>query len=813
MSDRALIAAAELAKVGRLDEAAAAARDLARAGDARATQLWHHVETSRGDDMGSLAAASLWTEQRPRAAEAWCALAAARQAIGVDAEVALARALAIDPDCRHALHMMADRHFDAGRPADAEPFYRRVAEAAEDEPAGRARIRLSLCRQAAGRPQEELAELDHAMRLLGSHPDLQVSAGMALTAIGQHDMAEARFRAALDSNRDLIEARVGLGIALVNQERFAAAVPELEHALEAAPGNPTARYYLAVALGSIERYRESLDQVSAVLRANPDDVPALVWAGHCCLQLKRADEGKRHFGRALELNPEDRPVRLRIARSWEQGQAPEEVAAILAPWLARHPDDDEALIALANARIQACDWTDYEATKGKIVAAVDRVAGLLERSRIGLAAAMDMAKLLATYGVDYGPAMTLARALANAIAAPRAADRAAIRFGSRPSGKIRIAYLVAAAVWHSTQLAVKNLAERHDRSRFEVGCYVLRRKKDPHGDGRFAERFAAAFDRFAYLDDVAEAEAAARIRGDGIDIVVEMHGLHTETGLYLLARRVAPIQCHYYGWAYSTGADWVDYLLVDRVYMPPRLAVQCSEKTVYLPDSFMAPTLGTMSDKPLTRAQLDLPEGAFVFCDFNHPWKHEPETFAQWMALLRDVPGSVLWLGTWRGDAKRNLLAEAKRAGIDPARLVFAPIADHPDHLRRLTLADLALDNLHTQGGVTTQDALYAGLPVLTAVGVANTPSARLGASLISAAGLPELIAAGRSDYAAKALALARDRGRLAALRRRLVESRATAPLFDIAGATRSLEAAYTGMVERWRAGLPPESFAVDRSP
>ncbi|MFP6749406.1 MAG: hypothetical protein VCD66_17645 [Alphaproteobacteria bacterium] len=196
-----------------------------------------------------------------------------------------------------------------------------------------------------------------------------------------------------------------------------------------------------------------------------------------------------------------------------------------------------------------------------------------------------------------------------------------------------------------------------------------------------------------------------------------------------------------------------------------------------------------------------------MFANFNAHYKFDPETFDLWLGLLRQLPGSVFWLLRGGEAAMANLRARARAGGIDPARLVFADRVPHGEHLARQSLADLSLDCRHHTGGVSTLDALWSGVPVITIAG--DNQSARTGASILHAAGLADLVVDDMAAYRAKALALARDGVALAALKARLRANLRTAPLFDTARLARHLEAGFREMVRRDRAGEGIGSFAA----
>jgi predicted O-linked N-acetylglucosamine transferase (SPINDLY family) len=276
----------------------------------------------------------------------------------------------------------------------------------------------------------------------------------------------------------------------------------------------------------------------------------------------------------------------------------------------------------------------------------------------------------------------------------------------------------------------------------------------------------------------------------------------------ILARRPAPVQLGFLGYAASTGFDFIDYLVSDRTVAPFEHAPLYSEKLVHLPDTYYPhPSHMDVAAELAPRPAHGLPEQGFVFCCFNNNYKIGPEFFACWMRLLAAVPGSVLWLMGDNPWTEANLRAAAAGHGIDPARLVFAERQTPVLHRARHRHADLFLDTLPYNAPTTATDALWMALPVLTLLGRSN--AGRVAASLLRTVGLPQLVTSSLAEYEALALRLAHAPAELAALRAHLEAVRATTPLFDSARFTRHLEAAYERMHGIAAAGLPPEAFAV----
>jgi protein O-GlcNAc transferase len=208
-----------------------------------------------------------------------------------------------------------------------------------------------------------------------------------------------------------------------------------------------------------------------------------------------------------------------------------------------------------------------------------------------------------------------------------------------------------------------------------------------------------------------------------------------------------------------------------------------------------------------TRQEAGLPERGFVFCCFNNPYKINPPVFDRWMRILRAVDGAVLWLFEDTPGVARNLRAEAEARGVAAERLIFAPRRPPAEHIARLRLAELVLDTSPYNAHTTASDALWAGTPVLTCPN--QTFAGRVGASLLRAVGLDELIAPDWDAYEAAAIRLATHPAELAQLAQKLEANRLTCPLFDTERFARHIEAAYVAMVERLDAGLPPDHIAV----
>jgi predicted O-linked N-acetylglucosamine transferase (SPINDLY family) len=336
---------------------------------------------------------------------------------------------------------------------------------------------------------------------------------------------------------------------------------------------------------------------------------------------------------------------------------------------------------------------------------------------------------------------------------------------------------------HAVGLLTAELDELHDRERFEVHAFCWSSE-----DGSpLRARLKAAFDKLWPIAGLSDEAAAQLIAQQGIDILVDLHGLTAGARPAILGHRAAPVQVSYLGFPGSCGIPGVDWVIADRYVMPPQLLPYSSEKPIYMPECYQVSDRRREAGPTPTRAQCGLPEDAFVYCAFNNNFKFTEDVFRSWMRVLHAVPNSVLWLLADNEWAQENMRRAADAQGVERERLVFAPRVAPPDYLARLQMADLFLDTFPYNGGTTVSDVLWMGVPVLTLSG--RTYISRMAGSLLTHVGLPDLITDTLAEYERMAIALGRTPARVASYRRYLAEHGRQSVLFDIPRFMRGYEA------------------------
>lgn len=377
----------------------------------------------------------------------------------------------------------------------------------------------------------------------------------------------------------------------------------------------------------------------------------------------------------------------------------------------------------------------------------------------------------------------------------------------RSEGRIRLGYISGDLHDHPTARLIVELIEAHDREKFSVTAFTY----GPDDDSEIRRRLFEAFDQVVEVGHLSDAQAAALIAAQEIDILVDLKGYTLGARPGILAHRPASIQINYLGFPGTMGASFIDYLIADRHTCPPGEEVFAAEQIVRLPNCFQpndsqAPSINAH----VNRAAMGLPEDAFVFGAFHSPYKVSPEWFDIWAQILDRVPHSVLWMLAPGPEARANLAREIRSRGFAQGRVVMAPRLPADLHLSRLSCIDLNLDVLPVGAFTTVSDSLRAGVPMLTLTG--RCAAGRGATSVLRSLGFEDLITSSPQAYVDTAVRLALGQAELLTIRERIAAAIANSPVFSGHAIARDLEAGYVRMHSRALSGLEPESFDLPPS-
>ena len=689
-----------------------------------------------------------------------------------------------------ALAEQAVRIHQQGDFAGAEALYRQILDA--DPSLFGPHYYLGLMRMQQGRNEDAARFLQDALRISPDNASARYSLGIALMNLKQADQALAAFDAVMTTGAQDPRLFNHRGVALWNLKRPAEALASFERALALEPQSAESWGNRGLALRDLGRHAEALASFDRVLAIAPQSAAAWNSRGNVLRDMGRFDEAIESFGQAISLQPGySEALNNRGYTWWSDKQHYAPALADLEQALALDPDHPYAAGEVLHLKMCVADWSDFDSRKAQLDADV-RAGKRAARPFMYQAASDDPADLQSCSRI-WARDMYLE--------VPAAAhDRTA----RRNAAKIRIGYVSGEFRQQATQILMAGLYEAHDKSRFEL--IALDNGINDHSPMR--ARLEKSFDQWIDISGLSDEGAAARIRAERIDILVNLNGYFGKLRMGVFARRPAPVQVNYLGFPATLGASYIDYIIADRIVIPQDEQRFYDEKVVTLPGSYQAnDNKGRVLAPTPSRAEAGLPADGLVFCNFNNAYKLTPGTFAGWMHILKQVDGSLLWLLQSPAPFADNIRQAAQAQGVSGTRIFFAPDRAQADHLARLGLADLFLDSLPYNAHTTASDALWAGLPVLTLRG--KSFAGRVGASLLTAAGLPELITETQSDYEALALRLATDGAVLKGLRARLQQDRGTCELFDTDLFRRRLESAYEQMWRQWLAGDAPQAFAV----
>jgi predicted O-linked N-acetylglucosamine transferase (SPINDLY family) len=637
-------------------------------------------------------------------------------------------------------------------------------------------------------------EADRLCRVvLGSAPDHAEALnlhGVVLLELRRHAEALEQFEHALLINPRQADFLSNRGLALSCLQRSGEALQACDLAVGIDPGHWRAWYNRGNALLELKRAEEALASYDRTLALHPRHADALINRGLALAGLGNQEAAIQSYNRALEVDSRHVGALNNLGIAFNYLRRYEEALDSYGRALAINPDTPFLVGSWLHAKMRVCDWRnlqeDFTSLESR-VSGGQRASPPFPFLTMSNSAALQRRAAEIWASAKHPPAGAMPEAPPG-----RAAER------------IRIGYFSADFMNHATSYLMAELLERHDRSRFEVFAFSF----GPDAADEMRRRVAAAVDRFIDVRRMPDAEVARLSRSLGIDVAVDLKGYTQDSRPGVFALRAAPVQVNYLGYPGTMGAGFMDYVVADATLIPEADRVHYREKVVCLPDSYQPNDASRrIAERVFTRAEAGLPSAGFVFCCFNDNYKFTPAVFDAWCRILRRVEGSVLWLLESSPGAAANLRREAALRGVGGERLVFGRQLPLAEHLARHRLADLFLDTLPYNAHTTASDALWAGLPVLTRIG--ETFAGRVAASLLRAAGLPELVASTLEGYEARAVDLATDRHKLDEIKRRLDANRLSCPLFDSRRFAQHIEAAYAEMHRRRCSGLPPEHFSV----
>jgi protein O-GlcNAc transferase len=632
---------------------------------------------------------------------------------------------------------------------------------------------------------------------------------------GRFAEAEGLYRQALAIEPNLAEAQIGLAAILFQTGRLEEAVAASRRALILRPNSFEACNTLGIALSSLHRQEEALAAYSQALTIQPNNATVYYNAAASLNRLGKRDQAAGALQRAIELKPDFADAMINLGHALvEKGQL-EEAATILKRALIIRPDSaealnllgktlkdlgriEESLEALQKAITLRPDFAQAYNTLGNVLMVMGRLGESLAAYR--RAVELDPQNIIAhsnlIFAMNFDPQFDAAAILQEARKWDERHGRARQHLmqpydNTRDSDRrLRIGYVSPDFRQHVVAWNLLPLLSHHDPEQVEVFCY----SSTTHMDA-MTDRLRAHAHHWRDVSTLNDEQLALQIREDRIDLLLDLslHSSGNRLGAFAMAP--APVQITYLGYSGTSGMKAMQYRLSDPHLDPPEMDLSCySEQTLRLPETYWcyAPPDEAPDLAPAPAEQI----GHITFGCMNQLVKASPAAMELWCEILNQVPRSRMILHAQPGRYLEPVTEFLARHGIAPDRLEFLSRQPWNQYMRAYHRIDIALDPFPYNGGITTCDALWMGVPVVTLSG--RTSAGRAGRSILSNVNLPEFIARDSNDYVRVAVELAGKTERLNELRQTLRERMKASPLLDAPRFARNVEAAYRAAWQRW---------------
>jgi predicted O-linked N-acetylglucosamine transferase (SPINDLY family) len=674
----------------------------------------------------------------------------------------LKKAISLDPSNGFIHLNLAKALSDTNKDFYALPHHQQAIRTMPENPNAWLNYGVSLVK--LHRQEEALVIYEGGLKLHSNTANLWINMSGVLNELLRHEEAIAAAQQALSIDSDQAQAWCNLGSALNSINEFKAALKAFDNATDAAPGLIDAWINKSKAQISLNEIDLAIKSCQEALAIDPRSSAAWFYIGNCLQTTQRIDESLDAYSKALVIDPTSTEtmanlgLSLRLNKEYEKSRkAYEDAIALKKPI-------DYLLGNYFNSLMNLCSWEKYDSLLETISnGIINSQNEIIPFQLLSTPSDLEAQKLCAQLFVK------------NRIPSFQKSQVPVMTKNKRT--KIRIGYFSYDFKEHPVGISIEDIIAMHDRSQFEVFGFFLNKKTGDAIEQRLLKTFDEVFDLFNLSDEAAHSLALSKQLNIALDLNVHTSG----SRMALFAKRLAPLQINYLGYAGTSGAEFYDYIIADKIAIDPSQEKFFTEKIAYLPNSFFPINSASMIDEstPIpSRLSQGIPEDVFVFGCFNNAYKITPLAFKVWMGILKEIPNSVLWLSQLPEKAIENLQLEANNCEIAPNRLIFAKrVQDRVEHLSRLRHINLFLDTPYYNAHATSADALSSGVPVLTILG--NTFASRVAASQITAAGIPELITNSIDSYKNKAVELANNPQKLAELRNRLKRNKRSSPLFD----------------------------------
>ncbi|OWS70107.1 tetratricopeptide repeat protein [Polynucleobacter campilacus] len=745
-----------------------------------------------------------------------------REGLLDDAEKSFLKILSQDPHDFYGLQNLGLTYAHSGKLLEAKRLLLKASSINSNE--AEPHYNLGLIYSLEKNFLEAIEEYKKALRVNPKHIEALTNLSDLFNQLGRHEEALMVSNSAINLHSSYAETWVNQAKALNQLDRKLEALDALKKTVEIQPSHADGLLLLADALDEQGSHEEALQTYDLLLKYYPNNHVAFCNKGTVLHNLKKYEDALRSYDNALSLQPSHLESLSNKGNTLNEMKRYQEALFAYDAALTIFPDYPEALKNKGNTLIELKRYQDalgiYERLH-KMQPGMKNIKALIMHLKMHLCdwsnfefhyeqlwractAGKDVCSPFISFSI-FDSANQQKIIAERWVQSKQALFKNEFITSNKSDEKIRIGYYSPDFKNHPVSFLMAELIQLHDRKRFEVIGFSF----GADNNNPMHDRLCSAFDQFINVQDKSEIEIALLSREMGIDIGIDLCGHTHENRSGIFSHRAAPVQVSYLGHPGTMGAHYIDYIIADPILIPMSNASHYTEKLIHLPHSFQInDRKRAIATDQLNKKDFGLPESGMIYCCFNNNFKITPNVFHSWMKILADVDNSVLWLLKDTPAVVENLSKECVKAGVDPARIIFAERISTELYLARYRLADLFLDTCPFNGGATASDALWAGLPIITKLGDAY--AGRMAASLLQSIGLPELVTNSEKEYVELAQALGREPSRLASIKTKLAHNKFSTPLFNTPLNVQYIEAAFEKTMERYLNNQTPDHITIN---
>ena len=601
--------------------------------------------------------------------------------------------------------------------------------------------------------------------------------GNAYLQTKKFDLAIDYYKKTISSDQNHFNAYNNLGGTLLTLGRYKEAIEIFKKTIKIKPDFSDAYSNLANCYHNLKQYEDSILNYNKAIKLNPKNFAAYNNLGSTYKEINQNENAIKNFNIAKKINPDYYIAYNNLGNHFQEIKLYEDAIKNYKKVVELKPDFKFAIGKLMHAKMRISYWHEYEEHLDNLINSFKKKNKTI--TPFPFLSLIDNPEYHKTNAEIYSKEQFIGPK-------KEQLERKIIK-----NEKIKLGYFSPDFRDHPILHLTREIFQFHNKSKFEIYAFSFGPKEEYEN----LEEVKGFFTKFIDIRNMSDQEVANLSQEIGIDIAIDLCGFTAWNRAKIFFFRAAPIQINYLGYPGTMGSEFMDYIIADKTVIPENEKINFSEKVAYLPNCYQPNTkIDSLIEKDFSRTDFNLPEDAFVFCNFNSSYKITPNIFNVWMNILKKTPKSVLWLLKSNNAACENIWKTAEKKGIDRNRIIFAERLPHYDHLKRIAHADIFLDTFPYNAHTTASDTIRMGVPIIALMG--KSFASRVSSSILNQVNMKKLITTNTEDFQNLAIDIATNKNKLKKIKDDLKNSLSNSSLFDSVKFTKDLETLYQKILD-----------------